>query len=308
MFAALAILMSGWGYPLALFGLGLVFGSFLNVCIYRLPLGRSVVAPGSACPECGKAIRAYDNIPVLSWLALRGRCRDCGAGIAARYPAVELMTGLLFLACALHFSSSSSGAWAAAKYCVLCFLLLGLIFTDLEHLTLPDEMTWSGIALGLLFSSVVWVPGVPGWLLLPQERWEVRVVSLLHAVIGAAVGAGVVYVIGEIYRRARGAEGIGLGDVKLMGMIGAFLGMRLALFTLFLGSAIGAAVGIAMMVTVFLRRQRRYRSNGRAWRSVRAAGAHFPVPFGSFLGIAGLVAVFWGERVLGWYWGAVSGF
>ncbi len=295
------MLMLGWGYPLALFGLGLVFGSFLNVCIYRLPLGRSVVAPGSACPVCGEPIRAYDNIPLFSWLALGGRCRDCGGWISARYPAVELMTGLLFFACAVHFSSS--GAWAAAKYCVLCFLLLGLIFTDLEHLVLPDEMTWSGIVLGLLFSAAVWVPGVPGWLLLPQQRWEVRVVSLLHAVIGAAVGAGVVYVIGQIYRWVRGAEGIGPGDVKLMGMVGAFLGMRLALFTLFLGSAIGAVAGIAIMAVVFLRRQRRWRSSGKAWRSVRAVGAHFPVPFGSFLGAAGLVAVFWGERVLGWYWG-----
>ena len=282
-----------------MFGLGLVFGSFLNVCVYRLPLEKSVVTPRSACPHCGRAIRAYDNIPVLSWLWLRGRCRDCRAHISVRYPLVEILAGLLFAACALHLT----GVMPTAKYCVLCFLLLGLIFTDLECLLLPDEMTLGGLAVGLGFSLVVWVQGVPGWMLVPRQPWELRLVSLLHSAIGALVGAGVVYLIAEVYRHVRGIEGMGLGDVKLMGMIGAFLGMRLVLFTLFVGSALGAVAGVLILCSVFMKRLRRYRSGPKAWQSAQRAAASLPIPFGTFLGVAALVAVFWGERVMRWYFG-----
>ncbi len=280
------------------FVLGLAAGSFLNVCIYRLPLGRSVVRPGSQCPGCGSAIRAYDNIPVLSWVLLRGRCRNCRTRISVRYPVVELATALLFVACALHFPS----VWEIVKYAVLCFLLLGLMFSDLDHRILPDEMTLGGVVCGFLFSLVVWVHGVPGWIWAPPQHWEVRLVSLLHAAIGAAVGAGMVYLIAEIYWRFRGVEGMGLGDVKLMGMIGAFLGMRLALFTLFLASILSSFVGIGLLIFVYARRRRRYRNHRRAVRSVQAVAARFPLPFGVFLGAAAITAAFWGDRVLDWYW------
>jgi leader peptidase (prepilin peptidase)/N-methyltransferase len=212
---------------------------------------------------------------------------------------VETLAGLLFLACALHFT----GVLPIAKYCAFCFLLLGLIFTDLECLLLPDELTLGGLAVGMGFSLVAWVQGVPGWMLVPRQPWELRLVSLLHSAIGALVGAGVVYLIAEVYFRVRGIEGMGLGDVKLMGMIGAFLGMRLALFTLFAGSALGAVAGILILCSVFAKRLRRYRSGRRAWQSARRAAAGIPIPFGTFLGVAALVAAFWGERVMRWYFG-----
>src|SRR5581483_12096401 len=200
--------------------LGLSFGSFLNVCIHRLPRGLSVVHPGSACPGCRRPIRPYDNIPVLSWLILRGRCRNCKARISPRYLVVELLTAVLFLACYLQFGLTLE----TLKFWAFSFLILGLIFTDAEHKLLPDAMTLPGIILGLAFS---WVAPVDGLLELVLPRlapgasaaFSWRLLSFADASLGAAVGASFIYGVGAIYKSARGVEGMGFGDVKLMAMV-----------------------------------------------------------------------------------------
>ncbi|HLB86913.1 MAG TPA: prepilin peptidase [Terriglobales bacterium] len=298
----------------AIFLLGLAFGSFLNVCIYRLPRHLSVVRPGSACPECQHAIRFYDNVPILSWLLLRGRCRDCKARISPRYLVVELLTGALFLACYAHFGLTL----ATLKYCVFGFLLLGLIFTDAETHLLPDKMTLPGLGIGLLFSLAVPVNDLasqflPGLFSLPVSSdisWHL--LSLADALLGAAVGASFIYGAGAIYLRARGVEGMGFGDVKLMAMVGAFLGIKLTIFTLFTASIAGSLVGLWTVFVVWIKRTRRRmarhhesarQARRRAWQSAAIALRRHQMPFGVFLGSMAMVAFFFGNRFLRWYWG-----
>jgi leader peptidase (prepilin peptidase)/N-methyltransferase len=298
----------------AIFLLGLAFGSFLNVCIYRLPRHLSVVRPGSACPECQRAIRFYDNVPILSWLLLRGRCRDCKARISPRYLVVELLTGALFLACYAHFGLTL----ATLKYCVFGFLLLGLIFTDAETHLLPDKMTLPGLGLGLLFSLAVPVNDLasqflPGLFSLPVSSdisWHL--LSLADALLGAAVGASFIYGAGAIYLRARGVEGMGFGDVKLMAMVGAFLAVKLTIFTLFTASIAGSLVGLWTVFVVWIKRTRRRmfrhhesarQARRRAWQSAAIALRRHQMPFGVFLGSMAMVAFFFGNRFLRWYWG-----
>jgi leader peptidase (prepilin peptidase)/N-methyltransferase len=297
---------------LAMFALGLAFGSFLNVCIYRLPRGMSVVTPGSACPQCKDPIRFYDNVPILSWLILRGRCRNCRNWISPRYLVVELLTGLLFLACYQHFGYSL----ATVKYCTLGFLLLGLIFTDAETQLLPDKLTLTGLVLGLAFSLMVPVNDLvsqllPGMISLPAFSTSWRWLSLLDAVTGAVVGASFIYGAGAIYLRARGVEGMGFGDVKLMAMVGAFLGVRLTIFTIFAGSIAGSLFGVWTLIAVWLKRTHRRMTRNhesgraarrRAWGSANIAMRRFPMPFGVFLGGVAMIAFFFGNQFLRWYW------
>lgn len=297
------------------FVLGLAFGSFLNVCIFRLPLGKSVVRPGSACPKCKREIRWYDNVPVLSWLLLRAKCRDCGLQISWRYPAVELLIGLLWLGIALHFGPTL----ATLKYCTLAFLLVGLILTDYDHKLLPDKLTLTGFWIGLGFSLFVEVNDLlahfyPNALAeYPEFGW--RLISLGDALLGAAIGAGFIYGIGEIYFRVRGIEGMGFGDVKLMAMIGAFFGLKLTLFTLFAASMAGAVFGVSTIFVVWVKRvRRRLRMNHepfgvarrRAWRSANMVLQHYQMPFGVFLGGMALLAVFAGSAFVRWYLGSFS--
>jgi leader peptidase (prepilin peptidase) / N-methyltransferase len=296
------------------FAMGLVFGSFLNVCIYRMPRWLSVVRPGSACPHCGKAIRFYDNVPVLSWMILGGRCRNCKARITPRYAAVELITGLLFLLCYWHFGLTL----AALKCAVLGFLLLGLIFTDAETHLLPDKLTLTGFAAGIIFSLLVPVNdllslALPGVFQLPVSAdvsW--RVFSLMDSLLGAAVGASFLYGAGVAYLRWRGVEGMGFGDVKLMAMMGAFLGLRLTILTIFAASVAGSFFGLLTVLVVWIKRtQRRKRvfheaggdARRHAWASALVALRRHQMPFGVFLGSMGLVAFFLGEPFLRWYWG-----
>lgn len=294
------------------FALGLAFGSFLNVCIYRLPQGLSVVRPRSACPDCKQPIASYDNIPVLSWLLLRGHCRHCRAPISSRYLVVELLTGLLFLACYAHFGLTLS----TLKYATLGFLLLGLIFTDAETQLLPDKMTLPGIVLGLFFSTIVPVNDLvseilPGLISLPASAHSWRWLSLMDSFMGMVVGASFIYGAGAIYLRARGIPGMGFGDVKLMAMVGAFLGTRLTIFTLFTGSIAGSLFGLWTVSVIWMKRMRRRRirlheaprqARRRAWDSATIALRHFPMPFGVFLGGMAMVAFFFGNRFLSWYW------
>ena len=292
---------------------GLVFGSFLNVVIYRVPRQLSVVTPRSACPNCGAGIRAYDNIPVLSWVILRGRCRDCGHPISPRYAIVELLCGFLFVAAFYHAAplESSLQLWMFLKLAIFFFLLLGLIFIDFEHHLLPDVMTLPGLLIGLIFSLKVPVGGLPAFLThrLLAVRWPLSAISLLNSVAGAAVGALFIYAVGEIYFRVRHIEGMGFGDVKLMGMVGAFLGAKLTLVTIFAGAILGTIFGVAATLFVFkkriARRQRRREMHivRRSWASAKLMLRYYEVPFGVFLGSMAIVATFYGNQIVNFYVG-----
>jgi leader peptidase (prepilin peptidase) / N-methyltransferase len=298
-------------YASAIFFLGLAFGSFLNVCIYRLPLGLSVVTPRSACPHCKRPIAFYDNLPVVSWLLLRGRCRHCKAGISPRYLLVELLTGALFLSCYAYFGVSL----ATLKYCVFGFLLFGLIFTDAETKLLPDRMTLPGLAVGLVFSLIVPVHDMasqflPGIVNLPfSADLTARMFSLLDSLLGAALGASFIYGAGAAYLRWRGAEGMGFGDVKLMAMVGAFLGIKLTIFTIFAASLAGSIFGLATVLAVWIKRTHRFTrrlanlqaARRRGWQSAQMVYRHYQMPFGVFLGSMALLALFLGDRFLSWY-------
>jgi len=297
----------------AIFVLGLAFGSFLNVCIYRLPRGFSVVTPRSACPQCKQPIAFYDNLPVLSWLILRGRCRNCKARISPRYLLIELLTGALFLACYWFFGLTLS----TLKYCVLSFLLLGLIFTDAETKLLPDKMTLPGLALGVIFSLLVPVNDLasqflPGVFNLPFSSDIIaRLLSLLDSLLGAGLGASFIYGAGAIYLRWRGTEGMGFGDVKLMAMVGAFLGMKLTVFTIFTASLAGSLFGLTTVFVVWLKRTHRFMrrlanaaaARRRGWQSAQMVYRHYQMPFGVFLGSMALFAFFFGNQFLHWYRG-----
>jgi leader peptidase (prepilin peptidase)/N-methyltransferase len=295
----------------SIFLLGLVFGSFLNVCIYRLPLDLSVVTPRSACPGCKRLIAFYDNLPVVSWLVLRGRCRHCKARISPRYLFVELLTAALFFGCYAY----SGLTLATLKYCVFGFLLLGLIFTDAETKLLPDKMTLPGLALGLLFSLLVPVRDVasqflPGMINLPfSADVATRLFSLLDSLLGAALGASFIYGAGAVYLRWRGAEGMGFGDVKLVAMVGAFLGMKLTIFTIFAASLAGSLFGLTTVLVVWIKRTHRFQrrlanlqaARRRGWQSAQMVYRHYQLPFGVFLGSMALLALFVGNQFLRWY-------
>jgi len=252
----------GWFVPAVAAAYGLVFGSFLNVVVYRLPRGMSLLRPRSHCPACGALVRWFDNIPLLSFLLLLGRCRACRARISVRYPVVELACGALAAAVAARFGLTVVGAEAM----LLVMLLLPLAFIDLEHHLLPDVLTLPGIAIGLAASAA-------GGL-----------VGFADALVGAAAGAVLPYAVIVVYRRLRGVEGMGLGDVKLLAMVGAFLGWRGMLLTLGLGATAGAVVGLALI------------ASGRGRRDTE-------LPFGTFLAGAAAVVLFAGPalaRALGW--------
>ncbi len=284
-----------------------------------MPRELSVVSPRSACPACDKPIAAYDNIPVLSWLLLRGKCRHCQAPISPRYAIVELLTGLLFglsYYMALHGADATGDPEGyavfalAIKYAVCCFLLVGLIFTDAETKLLPDLLTKPGIVVGLLFSLFVKMPEPPP--LLFQSTLSGWALSLANSAAGAIFGSAFLLGIALLYQAVRGVEGMGRGDVKLMALIGAFLGMWLTLLVLVLGTLVGTIFGVLMIVIVWRKRLARRRARraeppaiarARAWQSATLIYRHFQIPFGVFLGTAALVALFCGSHLLSWYLG-----
>lgn len=240
---------------------GLVVGSFLNVVIYRLPLGQSLATPPSRCRQCGYSLRWFDNIPVLSWLFLRGRCRKCGASVSWQYPLVELITSVLFV---LVVWLTPMGPLIASRLIFVC-ILIALFGIDLEHQILPNSITLPGIAIGVLFSLI----GPPG---------------IKDALIGVVIGGGILYAIASAYYLWRREEGMGMGDVKMLAMIGAFLGWKAVLVTLILASFSGAFIGIGMM-------------------AVQRGGMKYALPFGTFLALGSLAAMFVGEPLAAWYTG-----
>lgn len=276
------------------------------------------------------AIAFYDNVPVLSWVVLRGKCRNCRSRISPRYAIVELVTGLLFVAAFLgpqttwfaeHSQKAMEKAFSAAvpydataiaiRLCVLSFLLVGLIFTDAETKLLPDLLTKPGIVAGLALSLWAAVEGPAGYFLPDIENW--RVLSLLNSVAGAVMGSAFILGIALAYEALRGVEGMGRGDVKLMALIGAFLGVKLTLLVLLLGSLVGSLFGISLIVVVWRKRlaRRRARVRGeapararsRAWKSAILIYRNFEIPFGVFLGVAALFSAFCGQALIDWYMG-----
>jgi leader peptidase (prepilin peptidase)/N-methyltransferase len=255
---------------------GLLLGSFLNVCILRLPAGESIVAPRSHCRHCQQPIANRDNIPVLSWLLLGGTCRSCGGRISWRYPLVELTTCALFVICCLRFSPVPAAGWA-----VLCFLLLGLAAMDAETLLLPDLFTLPGLAAGIVFSALR--PGLEGGIWAHSAGLRAAGWSLLSATVAAAT----LLLIAGAYWLVRRRMGMGMGDVKLVAMLGAWLGLSLTALTLFLGIVVGALYGLGIILF-------------RNKQDTQPAG-QLAVPFGTMLCVAGLYCVFLGQRTLGWY-------
>lgn len=254
-------------FPILALLFGLITGSFANVCIHRLPLGRSVVRPASACPACGRPVAWYDNVPVLSYLLLLGRCRRCRARISPRYPAVEATNGGLYLWLAL----TQGATLETAVLMAFVTALLVLTLVDLDHQLLPDVITLPGIALGIASSLLV-----PGWPVRP-----------LTAVLSAAFGYLAFFAVAGAYKKARGIEGLGRGDFKMVAMLGAFLGWEKMLLTVFLATLAGTAVGLGLM---FLR--------GRS--------SQHALPLGTFLGLAALVVLFAGDPVIAWYRGLLD--
>jgi leader peptidase (prepilin peptidase)/N-methyltransferase len=260
---------------------GLIIGSFLNVCILRIPSGKSIVLPASACPKCGEAIRPYDNIPVFSYLLLGGKCRGCKTKISPMYPLVELLTGLLFLGCFYAFGIGvETGKWAAFSA-----IMVVLVFTDLRERILPDVVNFTGFAIGLIFSLFTKpTDGTALWIAnhLFDYPPPAPVLSLVDAILGAAVGSGLLWLVSEAYFRLRGREGMGLGDVKMMLMAGAFLGAKRTLLTILAGSLLGSVLGVAIILA-------------------RRKDADYELPFGTFLGAGALLVVFFGTPLVNWY-------
>lgn len=279
-----------------LFVVGLIFGSFLNVCISRIPRDESIVSPPSHCPRCGTAIRWYDNIPFFSWILLRGRCRSCNGRISLRYPAVELLTAILFVACYAAFGLT----WMCLKFCVCVFLLVGLIFMDGETGLLPREFTYSGIVLGLVLSCIATTDFSGTALLLRVFGMRiagVHLISLIDACLGAIVGAGFFYLAWAIYYLVRKQHGLGFGDIALMGMAGAFLGLKLILLVIVLAPI----TGVFYVALLMVREAFRADATGTQNSDETQPFLHRQIPFGIFLGASSIFAVFAGEAVWSWY-------
>lgn len=249
---------------------GLLIGSFLNVCVFRLPRDLSVVQPRSFCPGCEKPIAWYDNIPLLSYALLGGRCRHCRERIPWRYPLVELSTAIAFALCFAAFGWSGQGA----KYAVLSAILIALVASDMESRILPDELTLGGTIAGLAFALFVPMEAYIVTYLMPASyapRWH----WLAESAFAAIVGSGAIWLVAFIYEKLRHKEGMGLGDVKMIAMIGAFLGLRWSLLTLMLASLAGAVGGLIYI------------------KAARRDSATYELPFGSFLGATALVLMMW---------------
>jgi leader peptidase (prepilin peptidase)/N-methyltransferase len=243
---------------------GLVIGSFLNVCICRLPASQSIVSPRSRCPQCGHLIRAHDNIPVLSYVFLRGRCRDCGTRISARYPLVEILSGAFAAMTIARFGFG----WTTLILYSLIAAFLVITFIDIDHRIIPDVITLPGIPIGLAAS---FGPGI---------------ISPLESFIGILAGGGSLFLVAWIYQAIAKREGMGGGDIKLLAMIGAFIGWKGVLFTIFVASLTGTLAGMALILR-------------------RREGMKLAVPFGPFLAVGAIAYLFIGAEVMTWYFRAM---
>jgi leader peptidase (prepilin peptidase)/N-methyltransferase len=268
------------------FVLGACIGSFLNVVIYRVPNELSIVLPNSACPNCKSSIKFYDNIPIVSWLILGGKCRNCKLPIAWRYPAVELLTALVF--CLVYWQIGLTAFLPVAL--VFVSTMIALIFIDAENMILPNVITYPMFVIALLvrlafplFIAGSYFADTAAWPLTYLNGYPAWVLSLAGAVLGALFGGGSLWLVGEIWYRLRGVEAMGLGDVKMMLGVGALLGWRLTLLTIFLGAFTGAIAGIALVV------------------AKKDKDMQTQIPFGIFLGMGSVIALLFGETMISWY-------
>jgi leader peptidase (prepilin peptidase)/N-methyltransferase len=245
---------------------GALIGSFLNVCIYRLPRRESVAWPGSHCPSCSHQIAWYDNIPIVSYVILLGRCRNCAVRIPLRYPIVEALNTLGFVGLLWFFGPS----WSTAVYGLLYSALLVVAGTDLSHKIIPNVVTFPGIVVGLVSAATI----------LP--------LGLVDGLIGLLVGGGILWFLAWISPYLFGKEGMGGGDIKLLAMIGAFLGWKPALMTIMMGSLLGSLVGVSLIAARVIKREDY-------------------IPFGPFLVVGAVVTLFFGQSVLDWYLGLLAG-
>jgi leader peptidase (prepilin peptidase)/N-methyltransferase len=267
---------------------GAVIGSFLNVVIHRVPLEESIVFPNSRCPSCGAVIAFYDNIPVLSYVLLRAKCRGCKERISFRYPAVELLTALMFVAVAMH-----DGLSAALPFdLVFISALVALRFIDAEHQILPDVITLPGIAFAIVARlAIPLLTGAPHFDDLPSlthgsfSDLPLWLTSIIGAAIGALIGGGSLWLMGWTWEKLRNVEAMGLGDVKMMFMVGAYLGWRLTILTIFVGVLSGSVIGILLMTI-----ERRFDSKKL-------------LPFGVFLGLGAIASLLFGSHLVEWYAG-----
>jgi leader peptidase (prepilin peptidase) / N-methyltransferase len=274
------------GYLLT-FVFGAIIGSFLNVVIHRVPLEESVVFPNSACPKCKNAIKSYDNIPILSWLILGGKCRNCKNPISARYPAVELLTAVMF---ALVYWQIGF-VWYLPVCLVFVAAMISLVFIDSEYMILPDVITYPllffALAVRLIFPLVYQADFFSDTKIFPlnviDPSYPAWAVSLFGALIGGIIGGGSLWLVGEIWKRLRGVEAMGFGDVKMMFGVGALLGWQLTFLTIFLGALTGSLIGIFVMI------------------KDRENGLQAKIPFGIFLGIGAVVSLLFGEKIIVWY-------
>ena len=262
-------------------GLGLIVGSFLNVCILRIPRRQSIVFHHSSCTHCRQAVKPYDNIPVASFLLLGGKCRFCKKQISWQYPVVEMLTGAIYWATYVSYGFQ----WKTAVMLGFFSALTVLVFIDLNERILPNVITLPGIVLGLTLSLWVLVEDSTGLLILnflgcsySEGSW----VSLLNSLVGMGVSSGFLWLVAEAYLKVKKMEGMGVGDIKLMGMVGAFIGVKKALLTIMMGSMIGALIGLA-----FIKLTRK--------------DFKYELPFGSFLGIAAIISSLWGTQLISWY-------
>lgn len=249
-----------WLLPTFAVLFGLVWGSFLNVVIHRLPEGQSLVTPRSRCPSCGKPVAAYDNVPVLSWILLRGRCRHCRKPISIRYPFVEASLGAASLLSFLRHGASLGYLFELAFIAAM----IALIFIDYDHQILPNSITLPGAIFALAAS------------------WPREDITFLQSLLGAALGAGSLFAVSEVYRFLRKVEGLGFGDVKMMGLVGAYVGWKGVFLTLFLGSLSGSLVGLVVL-------------------AAKGGDMKTKLPFGTFLGMGAIATVYLGAPLIGWY-------
>lgn len=250
--------------------MGLIIGSFLNVCIYRLPRDLSVASPRrSFCPSCKEKISWYDNFPLFSFLILRGKCRKCQTPIPIRYPLVEALTAISFVVAMWQWGFSGE----TLRICIFSALLIALFFTDLETRILPDEMTKGGAYTGWILALLYPLPFDITVILLP-ESLPINIQSLLCSILGGVIPALGLWLIGELYLRIRKREGLGFGDVKMMLLLGAYLGLEKTVLTIIVGSVAGTVVGIVLLL----------------WKGKEAA--RYELPFGSFLAAAALLIAY----------------
>jgi leader peptidase (prepilin peptidase) / N-methyltransferase len=281
---------------------GIVIGSFLNVCIARIPEGVSIIAPASRCPRCEQPIKAYDNVPVFAWLWLCGKCRSCGYPISPMYPLVEALTGILFVVCYLDFGITQ----ATVKWLMFTCLIVVLTITDLRVRLLPDLVNWPGCIAGLFLSAVVPPDdGAASWLSINffHRVPPVYLRGFLDGLIGALFGSLLLWGTAALYKATRGREGMGLGDVKMMAMVGAFLGLRGTFLTILLGTLLGSLVGGALILGLYasgwqlaLAERASRRRLGTVSNLRWTIASQYQLPLGTFLGIAALLVVYVGPQ------------